>query len=34
MGVVKDPFGHEWLIGHSTEHVTTDEMQRRYTGAR
>ena len=25
-----DPFGHEWLIGHSIEEVTPDEMQRRY----
>ena len=30
-GTVRDPFGHEWLIGHSIEEVTTEEMQRRYT---
>lgn len=26
-----DPFGHRWLIGHSIEEVTPEEMQRRYT---
>ena len=30
-GAVRDPFGHEWLIGHSIEEVSTEEMQRRYT---
>lgn len=30
-GTVRDPFGHEWNIGHSIEAVTPDEMQRRYT---
>jgi len=30
-GMVRDPFGHEWLIGHSIEAVTPEEMQRRYT---
>lgn len=30
-GVIRDPFGHRWNIGHSIEAVTTDEMQRRYT---
>ena len=29
-GVVRDPFGHEWLIGHHIEDVSTEEMQRRY----
>ena len=29
-GVVRDPFGHEWLIGHHLEDVSPDEMQRRY----
>jgi PhnB protein len=29
-GSVFDPFGHRWLIGHSIEEVTPDEMQRRY----
>jgi PhnB protein len=28
---VRDPFGHEWMIGHSIEEVTPEEMQRRYT---
>jgi PhnB protein len=30
-GVVRDPFGHEWLVGHQTEEVSVEEMQRRYT---
>lgn len=30
-GVVRDPFGHRWLVGHSIEDVSTQEMQRRYT---
>jgi uncharacterized glyoxalase superfamily protein PhnB len=29
-GSIRDPFGHRWLIGHSIEKVTPDEMQRRY----
>lgn len=29
-GVVRDPFGHRWLIGHAIEQVSPDEMQRRY----
>jgi PhnB protein len=29
-GTIRDPFGHEWLIGHSIETVTPEEMQRRY----
>jgi uncharacterized glyoxalase superfamily protein PhnB len=29
-GAIRDPFGHEWLIGHHIEDVSTDEMQRRY----
>jgi PhnB protein len=28
---LRDPFGHTWLIGHSIESVSTEEMQRRYT---
>ena len=28
---LRDPFGHLWLIGHSIEKVTPEEMQRRYT---
>lgn len=30
-GVVIDPFGHRWMIGHQIEQVTPEEMQRRYT---
>ena len=30
-GAVRDPFGHEWLIGHEIEDVSAKEMQRRYT---
>jgi PhnB protein len=30
-GVVRDPFGHRWNIGHHIEDVSADEMQRRYT---
>ena len=30
-GVVRDPFGHRWNIGHHLEEVAPDEMQRRYT---
>jgi uncharacterized glyoxalase superfamily protein PhnB len=30
-GAVRDPFGHEWLIGHDIEKgLAPDEMQRRY----
>jgi uncharacterized glyoxalase superfamily protein PhnB len=29
-GTVRDPFGHEWNIGHELEKVTPEEMQRRY----
>jgi PhnB protein len=30
-GVVRDPFGHRWTIGHRIEDVSPEEMQRRYT---
>ncbi len=30
-GTVRDPFGDEWMIGHSIEEVAPSEMQRRYT---
>jgi len=30
-GTVRDPFGHEWNIGHHLEDVSPEEMQRRYT---
>lgn len=29
-GTVRDPFGHEWMIGHEIEKVSPEEMQRRY----
>ena len=28
---VRDPFGHEWLLGGHLEDLTPEEMQRRYT---
>lgn len=28
---VRDPFGHEWLLGGHLEDLTYEEMQRRYT---
>lgn len=31
-GSVRDPFGHEWIVGHTIEkNLSVDEMQRRYT---
>lgn len=27
---LRDPFGHEWLVGHEIEKVSPAEMQRRY----
>lgn len=30
-GTVRDPFGHEWLIGHTLETLTPAQMQERYT---
>ncbi len=30
-GMLRDPFGHEWLLGGHLEDVSTEEMQRRYT---
>lgn len=29
-GTVRDPFGHEWNVGHDIESVSPEEMQRRY----
>jgi len=29
-GTIRDPFGYDWMIGHSIEEVTPEEMQRRY----
>jgi uncharacterized glyoxalase superfamily protein PhnB len=29
-GTIRDPFGHEWMIGHNIEQVSPEEMQRRY----
>jgi PhnB protein len=31
LGRIRDPFGHEWSIGHNIEKVSAEEMQRRYT---
>ncbi|MGF1629015.1 MAG: VOC family protein [Kiloniellaceae bacterium] len=30
-GTLRDPFGYDWMIGHSIEAVEPAEMQRRYT---
>ena len=30
-GTIRDPFGHEWLLGGHLEDMSTEEMQRRYT---
>lgn len=30
-GTIRDPFGYDWMIGHSIEQVSPAEMQRRYT---
>jgi PhnB protein len=30
-GTIRDPFGHEWLLGGHIATVTPEEMQRRYT---
>jgi PhnB protein len=30
-GTIRDPFGHEWLLGGKIESVTPEEMQRRFT---
>jgi len=30
-GTLRDPYGHEWLLGGHIETVTPEEMQRRYT---
>jgi uncharacterized glyoxalase superfamily protein PhnB len=30
-GMVRDPFGHEWLLGGHLEDVSSEEMQLRYT---
>jgi PhnB protein len=27
---VRDPFGHEWLLGHQIEAVSSEEIQRRF----
>jgi uncharacterized glyoxalase superfamily protein PhnB len=29
-GTIRDPFGYDWMIGHSIEEVEPEEMQRRY----
>ena len=30
IGVIRDPFGHEWMIGQQLEQVDPEEAQRRY----
>lgn len=30
-GVIRDLFAGEWMLGHEIEHVSPEEMQRRYT---
>jgi PhnB protein len=30
-GAIRDPFGHEWILGEEIEKVTPEEMQRRFT---
>jgi uncharacterized glyoxalase superfamily protein PhnB len=29
-GAFRDPWGHEWMVGHSIEDVAPEEMQRRW----
>lgn len=29
-GTLRDPFGHEWIVGHEIEKLAPAEMQRRY----
>ncbi len=29
--MIRDPLGHEWMLGHEIEKVSPQEMQRRYT---
>ena len=33
VAIIRDPFGHEWLLGGHLESVTPEEMQRRYTAS-
>ena len=33
-GTVRDPFGYDWMIGHSIEEIDPDEMQRRTPDSR
>ena len=30
MATIQDPFGYRWMLGHSIEEVSTEEMQKRY----
>ncbi len=30
-GIIRCPFGHDWIIGHEIEALEPEEMQRRYT---
>lgn len=27
----RDPFGHEWILGHEIEQLTPEQMRRRFT---
>lgn len=29
--IIRDPFGHDWMLGHEIEQVSPEEMQRRFT---
>ena len=29
--MVRDPFGHEWMLGHEIEKVSNEEIQRRFS---
>jgi PhnB protein len=29
--LIRDPFGHEWMLGHEIEKISPEEMQRRFT---
>jgi hypothetical protein len=31
--MVRDPFGHEWLLGQQIESVTPEEVQKRFTAS-
>jgi PhnB protein len=31
---IRDPFGHEWLLGHELEKLDNEEIRRRYEAGR